>query len=150
MASTNLGKVSVTPKGEWDDQVDYEKLDIVFDSNSGTSYIAVQDVPAETLLTDTDYWLELIGPHNHDGRYYTSYHTSQTVSVASSAQIMRIPSSGTDDKITTDTVVLSCVFANPQRIASNVTWQSYAGYVTFTGTCTTATTADVILGTKVN
>ena len=78
------------------------------------------------------------------------YFTTQTVSVASSAQIMRIPSSGTDDTITTDTVVLSCVFAAPANVTSDVTWTSYSGYVTFSGTCTAATTANVILGTKGN
>ena len=78
------------------------------------------------------------------------YFTNQTVSVGTSAQIMRIPSSGTNSTITTDTVVLSCVFTAPANINSNVSWQSYAGYVTFTGTCTSATTAAVILGKKGN
>ncbi len=78
------------------------------------------------------------------------YFISQTVSVASSAQIMRIPASGTNSAITTNTVVLECTFAAPANITSNVSWQSYAGYVTFSGTCTTATTANVVLGTKGN
>lgn len=78
------------------------------------------------------------------------YFTSQTVSVASSAQIMRIPASGTNPNITTDTIVLSCIFADPTKITSDVNWQSYSGYVTFTGTCTSATTAEVILGQKGN
>ena len=78
------------------------------------------------------------------------YFTSQTVSTATNAQIMRIPASGTNDKITTDTVVLDCVFASPANVTSDVTWQSYSGYVSFTGTCKSATTANVILGTKGN
>ena len=78
------------------------------------------------------------------------YFTNQTVSVASSAQIMRIPSSGTNSNITTNTVVLECSFANPAAITSNVAWTSYAGYITFSGTCTSATTANVTLGTKGN
>jgi len=78
------------------------------------------------------------------------YYTSQAVSAASNSQIMRIPASGTDSDITTDTVVLSCVFAAPGNIAGNVSWTSYAGYVAFTGTCTAATTASVILGQKGN
>ena len=100
--------------------------------------------------------------HTHDDRYYTEteidekfgkeiqYYSAQTVSVASGAQIMRIPSSGTSESITTDTVVLNCTFANPANITSNVTWTSYAGYITFSGTCTTATTADVTIGQKGN
>ena len=78
------------------------------------------------------------------------YFTSQTVSVASNAQIMRIPSSGTNANITTNTVVLECTFAAPENITSNVSWTSYAGYITFTGTCVTATTANVTLGKKGN
>ena len=75
-----------------------------------------------------------------------TYFTSQTVSVASSAEILRI----TDTSITTDTVVLGCVFDDPSYISGDVTWTSYAGYISFIGTCTVATTADVTLGTKIN
>ena len=75
-----------------------------------------------------------------------TYFTSQTVSVASSAEILRI----TDTSITTDTVVLECVFDDPSYISGDVTWTSYAGYISFIGTCTVATTADVTLGTKIN
>lgn len=78
------------------------------------------------------------------------YFTSQTVSVGTSAQIMRIPASDTDSRITTDTIVIGCLFGDLNSITSNVSWQSYAGYVTFSGTCTSATTANVILGQKGN
>lgn len=78
------------------------------------------------------------------------YFASQTVSVASNAQIMRIPASGTNSNITTNTVVLECTFAAPSNITSDVSWQSYAGYITFSGTCTSATTANVTLGQKGN
>lgn len=71
-------------------------------------------------------------------------------STSTGTQIMRIPASGTNSNITTDTVVLSCIFASPDNVTSDVTWQSYAGYVRFAGTCTAATTATVILGTKGN
>lgn len=75
-----------------------------------------------------------------------TYFTSQTVSVASNAEILRI----TDTSITTDTVVLGCVFDDPSYISGDVAWTSYAGYISFIGTCTVATTADVTLGTKIN
>lgn len=78
------------------------------------------------------------------------YYTTQSVSAATNAQIMRIPSSGTSSSITTDTVVLECTFANPANITTNVSWQSYSGYITFTGTCTASTTANVTLGLKGN
>lgn len=54
MNSTVLGRVSIAPKGSWDNSVAYEKLDVV--TKAGSSYIARQDVPAGTAVTDTDYW----------------------------------------------------------------------------------------------
>ena len=74
------------------------------------------------------------------------YFYQQAVSAASSAEIMRI----TNTAITDKTVVLECTFANPAAITSDVTWTSYAGYITFNGTCTAATTANVTLGQKGN
>lgn len=76
--------------------------------------------------------------------------SGQTVSAANNAQICRVPSSGTDARITTDHVVSEVVFANPENITSNVTWQTYAGYVTFTGTCTAGTTVTFQLSKKGN
>jgi len=52
--TTNLGKVCVTPKGTHDSTLEYKILDIVTDN--GSSYIAIQDVPANTDISDTDYW----------------------------------------------------------------------------------------------
>lgn len=79
-----------------------------------------------------------------DGRILYFY--QQTVSAATSAEIMRI----TDSRITTDTVVLECSFANPASVLSAVSWRSYNGYITFSGTCASATTANVTLGLKGN
>ena len=97
--------------------------------------------------------------HNHDERYYTEsevdtklsardilYFASQAVSAASSAEIMRI----TDSAITADTVVLECTFQKADRILGSVSWTSYAGYISFSGTCTAATTANVTLAKKSN
>ena len=78
------------------------------------------------------------------------YYTNQTVSSATSAQILRIPASGTNSDITTDTVLLNITFTNPSYITSNISWTSYAGYITFTGTCTAQTSANVTLGRKGN
>lgn len=74
------------------------------------------------------------------------YFYQRSVSVATSATIMTI----TDSRITANTVVLECTFANPANITSNVTWTSSAGSITFSGTCTAATTANVTLGQKGN
>ena len=78
------------------------------------------------------------------------YYDLVNVSAASNAQIMRIPASGSDSKITANTVLLDCTFSDPSKITSDITWNSYSGYMTFSGTCTTATTAKVTLGTKGN
>ena len=78
------------------------------------------------------------------------YYRDQPVSVASSAQIMRIPASGTNDEITTDTVVLNCVFSDPLNITSKVSWTSYDGYIIFSGSCEAAMTAEVSLSKKGN
>lgn len=70
-----------------------------------------------------------------------TYFESQTTSVASNAEILRI----TDSAITTNTIVLECTFANPSAISGDVSWTSYNGYISFVGTCTSATTANVTL-----
>ena len=50
-----------------------------------------------------------------------------------------------DSNITAAFVVASIVFANPSAITSDVTWTTAAGSLTLTGTCSSATTADIIL-----
>lgn len=67
------------------------------------------------------------------------YFYNRTVSVASNAEILRITNSGID----ANTVVLECTFANPSVISGTVTWTSYNGYISFIGTCTSSTTANV-------
>ena len=75
-----------------------------------------------------------------------TYHTGLTVSVANNAEMFRITSSD----VTTSTVCLGLTFATPDNVVSDVSWQSYSGYIKFTGTCKIATTANVILGKKGN
>ena len=53
-----LGPVSISPCGAWVKENEYLILSIV--ENNGSSYIAVQDVPANTEITDTDYWFLLV------------------------------------------------------------------------------------------
>lgn len=54
MAATDLGKVGIVMKDEWDSTVPYEALDAV--KYLGDLYIAKIDTPANTLPTNTDYW----------------------------------------------------------------------------------------------
>jgi len=55
MSRVNLGRVTMMPKGVWDSSLTYRRLDIV--TNNGVSYIALQDVPADTVITNTSYWM---------------------------------------------------------------------------------------------
>ena len=55
-----------------------------------------------------------------------------------------------DVAITADHVVAECVFNNPTRITSNVTWTTANGSLTLNGTCSIATTANIVLIKKNN
>ena len=52
--------------------------------------------------------------------------------------------------ITANHVVAECVFANPSAITTDVTWTTASGSVTLNGTCTTATTVNLVLVKKDN
>ena len=69
------------------------------------------------------------------------YFQNQTVNVGTGTTIMTI----SDSRITSKHIVMSITFANPEYITSDVTWTSASRSMTFTGTCTTATTANVII-----
>lgn len=51
----NAGRVSVVPKGNWQADIKYSRLDFV--KYSSALYLAKKDVPLGTLPTDTDYWM---------------------------------------------------------------------------------------------
>ena len=52
--STNLGRVAIVPKGTWSSEATYSKLNVV--SYAGSSYMAIQNVPAGTAVNNTAYW----------------------------------------------------------------------------------------------
>ena len=87
-------------------------------------------------------WAEVSGGGGSDILYFHQ----QAVNVATNAEIMRI----TDSRITEDTVVLECTFYRPMWIRGNVYWSSHNGYISFTGLCFDATTANVTLANKSN
>ena len=60
MATKNLGKVFMTPKGQWDKTLSYTKLDIVTNKvgKISSGYIATTDIPKNTAITDAK-WLKL-------------------------------------------------------------------------------------------
>lgn len=59
MSRINVGKVSPIPKGNWIQTNSYEKLNMV--NKSGVLYIAKQDVPANTAITNENYWMPATG-----------------------------------------------------------------------------------------
>ena len=65
MANISLGKVAPTPKGAWSSTSTYEKLDIVTYDNEHKAYLAIQDVPTGTAITNNNYW-EVLGIQDTD------------------------------------------------------------------------------------
>ena len=55
-----------------------------------------------------------------------------------------------NDAITVDHVVAECVFANPSAITTDVTWTTASGSLILNGTCTAATTVNIVLVKKNN
>lgn len=60
MSVNNLGKVFMTPKGQWDKTLSYTKLDIVTNKvgKISSGYLAITDIPKDTEITDAK-WLKL-------------------------------------------------------------------------------------------
>ena len=55
-----IGKIRMTPKGVYDPTVTYEVLDLVSNDIKNKYYIAKQDVPVGTVLTNTTYWINIL------------------------------------------------------------------------------------------
>ena len=51
----NLGKVSITVHGIWED-IDYDKLTLVYHEERNASYISKKPVPKGTIISDRNYW----------------------------------------------------------------------------------------------
>ena len=58
--------------------------------------------------------------------------------------------SKSDSRITEDHIVTQCVWANSSAITARASWTTSAGSLVITGTCTSATTADITLVKKNN
>lgn len=69
----NLGKVSITVNGIWED-IDYDKLSLVYHKGNNASYISRRPVPKGTMISDRKYWTLIIQgsiPDNTLGEIYT-------------------------------------------------------------------------------
>ena len=51
----NLGKVSITVHGIWED-IDYDKLTLVYHKEKNATYISKRPVPKGTIISDKKYW----------------------------------------------------------------------------------------------
>lgn len=56
----DLGKVCITPEGDWDIKKEYANLSIVFNRNDAKVYISKQCVPKDIDILNTDYWNLLV------------------------------------------------------------------------------------------
>lgn len=106
-----------------------------------TSRVGVVKPDGTTISVDSNGTIHSIGGGGGGDSASVLYFYNRTVSVASNTEILRITNSGID----TNTVVLECTFADPSVISGTVTWTSYEGYISFVGTCTASTTANVTL-----
>ncbi len=69
MAKTILGKVAITLKGEYDETVTYEKLDVV--THSGSSYVAKKETRGNS-IDNEEFWqlIAKCGTNGIDGKDY--------------------------------------------------------------------------------
>lgn len=123
---------ALTPKGTWETFNNYSLPTASADTLGG--------VKVGTNLSISNGVLSATG-----GGSDVLWFPNQTVSQVSNSELFRI----TDSAITTDTIVLVCNFAN-KTTRGRIGYTSYDGYITFTGTSISATTADVILAKKSN
>lgn len=99
------------------------------------------DIDDETVSDKTTYSSEKIEAIVGSALYF------QNVAVAArTGDIVSINNA----KITDSHVVAECVFAKPSAINSDVTWTTADGSFVLNGTCTAATTANIVLVKKNN
>ena len=69
----NLGKVSITVHGIWED-IDYDKLTLVYHKERNATYISKRPVPKGTIISDRKYWSLIVQgaiPDTTIGEIYT-------------------------------------------------------------------------------
>ena len=85
----NLGKVSITVHGIWED-IDYDKLTLVYHKEKNATYISKRPVPKGTIISDRKYWSLIVQgavPDTTIGEIYTRDEIDYVL--ASSIQIIK-------------------------------------------------------------
>ena len=163
VTSTDNGKVLTVVSGAWEAATGGGSSPSPATANplmDGTAAVGTSNKyaredhvhPSDTNKQDTISDLATIRSNATDGETaYTRstnkvlYYTSVAVS-AGTGDIATVSNAA----ITADHVVTSAVFADPSKITSQVTWTTAAGSLTLNGTCSSATTANIVLIKKDN
>lgn len=95
--ATNLGKVGIVAKGTWSNTTAYEVLDAV--TGPDGLYVAKQEVPAGTALSNTTYWQPALTTSNFPNIASFGIAGNTTITLpAKSGQIIVIGRSTTSTK----------------------------------------------------
>lgn len=60
----SLGKVSLTPEGDWENK-EYDRLCLVRYPSTGDVYLSKKAVPVDIEITDTEYWMLVLEGSGH-------------------------------------------------------------------------------------
>lgn len=60
----DLGKVSITPEGNWENK-EYDRLCLVRYPSTGDVYLSKKAVPIDTEITNTEYWMFVLEGASH-------------------------------------------------------------------------------------
>lgn len=60
----SLGKVSLTPEGDWEDK-EYDRLSLVRYPSTGDVYLSKKAVPTGISIDNTEYWMLVLEGASH-------------------------------------------------------------------------------------
>jgi len=114
--ATDLGKVGMRARGNWNSSNTYEVLDAVSYNNG--FYLAVQAVPANTVPTNTTYWQQCVAipaPRMDNNSMAISLYANKTTEpftiTTSKFYRLRVNASGKISILTSDSSLLYTVYS---------------------------------------
>lgn len=60
----SLGKVSITPEGDWENK-EYDRLCLVKDPSTGDVYLSKKAVPEDIAIDNKEYWMLVLEGSGH-------------------------------------------------------------------------------------